>query len=57
MLDKNSKKVAKDSVIAEVIVPPRAKDTVIVGPKGTVLFLKDCAFAPIDYKDIGAVKK
>lgn len=52
--DKGVKKGMKDSVIDEVtvIVPPRAKDTVIVGPKGIVIMMKDCAFAPIDYKDV-----
>lgn len=48
--DKNSKKVVEIEMPKAIVEPPRAKDTVIVGPKGTVLFVKDCAFAPIDYK-------
>ncbi len=51
--DKNAKKKgSSDSVVVLKVEPPRAKDTVIVGPKGIVIMMKDCAFAPIDYKDI-----
>lgn len=50
--DNGAKKNKIDSVVAEVIVPPRAEDTIIVGPKGTVMHLKKCAFDPIDYKDV-----
>ncbi len=50
--DKNSKKTAEVEIVKAIVEPPRAKDTVIVSPKGTVIMMKDCAFAPIDYKDV-----
>ncbi|MDZ4757025.1 MAG: OmpA family protein [Bacteroidota bacterium] len=50
--DKGLKKEVNELSVEVVTVPPRAKDTVIVGPKGTVIFMKDCAFTPIDYKDV-----